>query len=273
MSGLKDRLILIAALAGPTALAQLIGVQRIEAGGFTIVLLPLIFAFLIGLAFNPDVTGFGRSWLKQTPAPKAEHIAYGARAVSVAVLPLIALLSPSIGPQLETLWSAGFALLLQELGNLGTFLLAMPVAVLGFRMGREAIGATFSIAREGGVAFIYSKYGGGTPEASGVLSVYIVGTFIGGVFFSLLPPLVASLGMLDLRALAMACGTGSASMTAACATSLGAAHPEDAEAIAAFAAASNLMTGLTGLFVTVALTIPLAEAYFRVLSRIRGGPA
>jgi hypothetical protein len=33
------------------------------------------------------------------------------------------------------------------------------------------------------------------------------------------------------------------------------------------------MTGLTGLFVTIFITIPLAEAYFKGLSTIRGAKA
>ncbi|MEM1353190.1 MAG: DUF3100 domain-containing protein, partial [Pseudomonadota bacterium] len=55
-----------------------------------------------------------------------------------------------------------------------------------------------------------------------------------------------------------------------CATALTAEVPEQGDLIAALAAGSNLMTGLTGLFITIFITIPLAEAYFKVLTRVRG---
>lgn len=245
-------------------IGQWIGVQRFSLGIANIVLLPLVFAFVAGLLMNPAVVPPLKRWL----GPGAGNRA--ARLVGPAVMPLIVVLTASIGSQLEALIEAGPALLAQELGNLGTMLFAMPVAVLGFKMGREAIGATFSIAREGGLAFVFDKYGSNTPEATGVTAVYICGTFLGTATFAILPPLVASLGIFDIRALAMACGTGSASMTGACATSLSAETAQQADLIAALAAGSNLMTGLTGLFITIFITIPVAETYYRGLSRFRG---
>jgi hypothetical protein len=249
------------------ACALLIGVQRASLGVFTITLLPIVFAFIVGCLLNPAVV---------TPLRRVLGTGAGKRAsalVAPAVMPLIILLTANVGAQFDAVLEAGPALLLQELGNLGTMALAMPLAVLAFGMGREAIGATFSIAREGGIAFIFDKYGPNTPEAIGVTAVYIVGTFLGTAFFAIAPPLIAAVGVFDLRALAMACGTGSASMTAACATALSTVAPQDQELIGALAAASNLMTGLTGLFVTIFITIPLAEAYFKGLSTIRGAKA
>lgn len=239
---------------------ELIGIQRFTIGVVSIVLLPLVFAFLAGLLLNPAVITPLRSAFGEGAGQRA------ARLVGPAVMPLIVVLTAGIGSQLNALIEAGPALLAQELGNLGTMLLAMPLAVLGFKMGREAIGATFSIAREGGLAFIFDKYGPNTPEATGVTAVYICGTFFGTAVFAIMPPIVASLGIFDIRALAMACGTGSASMTGACATSLSAEMPADAELIGALAAGSNLMTGLTGLFIVIFLTVPAAELYFKVLS-------
>lgn len=259
---------LIMLLAGiAIAVGQLIGIQRFSIGIANIVLLPLVFAFLAGLLLNPAVVTPLKRWIGPGAAQRT------ARLVAPAVMPLIVVLTAGIGEQMEALLQAGPALLAQELGNLGTMLLAMPVAVLGFRMGREAIGATFSIAREGGLAFIFDKYGPNTPEATGVTAVYICGTFFGTAVFAILPPLIDSLGVFDLRALAMACGTGSASMTGACATALGAENPDQAELVGALAAGSNLMTGLTGLFIVIFITIPAAELYFKVLTRPRGKAA
>jgi hypothetical protein len=244
-------------------IAEAIGIVRFAIGPAQIALLPLIFAFLVALLFNPNVVAGAERFLR------LEAVRRSAAAVGVSVMPLIALLSISVGSELETLRTAGMALIAQELGNLGTMVLAMPVAVLAFRMGREAIGATFSIGREGALAFIFSRYGAAGPEASGVMAMYVCGTFLGAAFFSIVPPLIAQLGLFDLRALAMACGTGSASMTAACATSLGANHPVDSTRIAALATASNLASGLTGLVLTVFLTMPLIERYFALLTRLR----
>ncbi|MEM9169235.1 MAG: DUF3100 domain-containing protein [Pseudomonadota bacterium] len=252
-----------AALCVSVAAGALIGTQRVSFGGLTITLLPLVFAFAVGLLLNPNVV----APMKRLLPPEAGERA--ASALSVAVMPLIALLSVYIGPQFQNVAALGPALVLQELGNLGTMLIAMPLAVLAFGMGREAIGATFSIGREGGLAFIFGKYGGGSPEATGVMAVYICGTVFGVIFFSFVPSLIAGAGVFDPRALAMACGTGSASMTGACSTTLAAVYPGREEELVALAASSNLMTGLTGLFVTIFVTLPLAERYFRILKRFQ----
>jgi hypothetical protein len=244
------------------AAGQWIGTQRIEWGQITIILLPLVFAFAVALLLNPAIVTPLQPVLGEGAGERA------ARLVAPAVMPVIVVLTVGIGAQFDAVKQAGSALIAQEFGNIATMALSMPVAVLVFRMGREAVGATFSIGREGGLAFIFDKYGPNSPEAIGVMGVYICGTFFGTAVFAIMPPLVALLGLFDMRALAMACGTGSASMTGACATSLAEVDPGQAELIGALAAGSNLTSGLLGLFVYVFLTVPLAEAYYRGLSRI-----
>ena len=59
-------------------------------------------------------------------------------------------------------------------------------------MGREAIGATHSIAREPNIALIADRYGLKTPEGIGVMGVYVMGTVFGAIYFSIVPSLVAS---------------------------------------------------------------------------------
>lgn len=81
-------------------------------------------------------------------------------------MPFIARFGSTIGPAIDQLISAGPALILQELGNLGTMLVALPVAVLVLKMGREAIGATYSIAREPNIAIISDKYASRARKAS-----------------------------------------------------------------------------------------------------------
>ncbi len=86
--------------------------------------------------------------------------------IGVSALLLIAKYGTTIGPAVPLLIKAGPALLAQELGNLGTVLIAFPIAMmLGF--GREAIGAVHSIAREPNIAIISDMYGLDTPEGRG----------------------------------------------------------------------------------------------------------
>ncbi|MEM9014312.1 MAG: DUF3100 domain-containing protein [Pseudomonadota bacterium] len=250
---------LAAALAFCVLVGAKIGIVSVPIGSFKITLLPLVFAFFVGIVINPNVTGFTKRLIRPESSTRAASF------LATAVMPLIALLSAYIGPQFQEVAALGPALVLQEFGNIGTMIVAMPLAVVGFKMGREAIGATFSIGREGGLAFIFGKYGGGGPEATGVMGVYICGTIFGVIFFSFAPSFIAGLELFDPRALAMACGTGSASMTGACSTTVAAIYPAQEEEIVALAATSNLMTGLTGLFITIFITLPLAEWYFKRL--------
>ncbi|MEO0569877.1 MAG: DUF3100 domain-containing protein [Pseudomonadota bacterium] len=251
-------------IAAAVTVGQMIGFQTFELGLIKVTLPPLIFAFFFGLLFNPAII----PPLSRLIGPGAGQ--RSAQLVGPAVMPVIVILTAGIGSSFDKLLGLAPALFAQEFGNMGTMLIAMPVAVLLFRMGRESIGATFSIAREGGIAFIFDKYGANTPEATGIMGVYICGTFFGTIMFAVMPPLVASMGVFDINALAMACGNGSGSMMAACAASLEAslAAPGD-NLIEELAAASNLASGVSNLFVIIFITIPLAEIYFRTLSNIR----
>ena len=149
---------------------------------------------------------------------------------------------------MEQIIAAGPALILQELGNLGTILLAFQVAVLVLRMGRESIGACFSVAREPNIAIIADKYGLKSQEGAGVMGVYVIGTLFGTFIFAILASILATTGAFSVEALAMACGIGSGSMMAACSGALVHAVPEMEEQILALAGASNVLTYATGLY-------------------------
>ena len=70
---------------------------------------------------------------------------------------LISKLAISSGQSISSIFQVGPALILQQIGNLGT-LIALPVALfLGFR--REVIGMTSSICREPNLGIIIDKYG------------------------------------------------------------------------------------------------------------------
>lgn len=244
--------------------AEAIGILKFPLGVGMLLLLPLFYSFILCLLLNPHL-------FSATSKVLPKHVSEAASPVILlAIMPFIALFGSNIGPAIEQLISAGPALILQELGNLGTMVLAVPVAVLVLKMGRETIGATHSIAREPNIAIISDKYGLKGPEGIGVMGVYVVGTMFGTLWFALMAGYLGSLGLFDPRALGMACGAGSGSMMAACSAALAAVLPDQADDILAFAGASNLLTYATGLYVSLFIALPLTEKLYRVL---RGQPA
>lgn len=244
-------------------LAEVIGIIQIDIGIGMLVLLPLLYAFFFSLLFNLNiVSGLGSVVGKQGAA-------IAPRWILICMMPFMAKFAIGIGPQIGDIIAAGPALILQELGNVATLLIAMPVAVLLFNMGRETIGATHSIAREPNIALVADRYGLKSSEGIGVMGVYVMGTVFGGVYFSLVAGLFASWEVFDIRSLAMACGVGSGSMMGACSTALAETVPDAASEISAFAATSNLLTYGTGLFVSAFIALPLAERLFTVLAKMR----
>lgn len=256
---LRDRRIWV--LIGATLLiaagAQLIGPIVIPLGIAAITLLPMIWGILAGTI----VSG-------QRIKPFPIDLQQAATVVmGVAVLFLVARMSFTIGPNIPLLLQAGPALLLQEVGHLfGTIALALPLAVL-LRMGPATVGATFSIDREGSFAMVSERYGSDSPQYRGVLSMYVFGTIFGAVIVSLIASLAASFGIFDPLALAMGAGVGSGSMMAAAASVIVSAHPEMQDQVLALAATSNLITGLLGLYIGVWISLPLADRFYKLLTR------
>lgn len=244
-------------------LAELIGIIKIPIGIGTLVLLPLLYAFIFTILLNPNVIPSMKAVISRDRAKFASY------AVLLSIMPFIAKFGVGVGPKVEEIIAAGPALLLQELGNVATALIALPVAVLVFGMGREAIGATHSIAREPNIALIADKYGLQSPEGIGVMGVYVMGTLFGAIYFSLMAGIIASMDIMDIRALAMACGIGSGSMMGACSAALAETVPAQAETITAFAATSNLLTYATGLFVSLFVALPFTEFLYKVTSKFK----
>lgn len=238
-------------------ISEAIYTRRISLGGVgVILLLPLLYAFVLAAIINPNVT-------RRFAGLVDDHVVRCASPyIVIAILPFIAKFGTLVGPSIETIIEAGPALVLQEIGNLGTIALGFPIAmVLGMR--REAIGATFSIAREPNLAIIAERYGLNGPEGTGVMGVYITGTLFGTVVFSVIASLLASLGTFHPYALAMACGVGSGSMMAACSGTLAALFPTMEDEIVAFAGTSNLLTNVDGLYMGLFVALPLVEALYR----------
>lgn len=246
-----------------TLLAEWIGIITIPIGIGTLVLLPLLYAFIFSLLLNANVIPPMKAVISQERAKFASY------AILLSIMPFIAKFGVGVGPNIKEIIAAGPALLLQEVGNVATVLIALPVAVLVFGMGREAIGATHSVAREPNVALIADKYGLQSPEGIGVMGVYVMGTLFGAIYFSLMAGVIASMNIMDVRALAMACGVGSGSMMGACSAALAETVPDQTETITAFAATSNLLTYATGLFVSLFIALPITESLYKIVSRFK----
>lgn len=249
-----------------SALSEWMGPLSLELGVGKVVLLPMIWALLIGLTLglmNGRLPGPLRVSLRN------QHLA--AAILSSALFLFIAKLGLLVGGSLPRLAEAGWALALQEFGNLiGCILLGMPVALL-LGIKREAIGATFSIGREPGLAIIGERFGMDSPEGRGVLAEYITGTLVGAIFISIFAGFVTSLNIFHPLALAMGAGVGSGSMTAAAVGAIAAQQtPEMADSVATFAAASNLIATTVGTYLTLFISLPLAVHAYRIMEPILG---
>jgi len=247
-------------------ISEFIGTQRFELGFGTIVLLPMLFAVVIGLLVTPDLLGSKIKVLRNVIS--MDEVELAGPFVMLALLPLGVKYGTLVGPNIVQVVQAGPAFLLQELGNLGTIFIALPIALL-LGMKREAVGATVSICREPTLGVMGERYGISSPEGTGTLGTYLMGTVFGTIFFGLLGSLSVATGLHPL-ALAMAGGMGSGSMMTAASGSLAAAVPEMSDQILAYAATSNMLTGVTGLYSVVFLGIPLVNFMYKILYPILG---
>ncbi|PSP82324.1 DUF3100 domain-containing protein [Halobacteriales archaeon QS_1_68_17] len=250
--------------------AEFIGTKTYPVGPGQVVILPMLYAVVIGILLGYRVLGAYIDQLRQAIPKEVSQIS--APLIVVTLMPLGVKYGTLVAPNFYDIVGAGPAFVLQELGNLGTIFLALPIALL-LGLKRESIGAAVSIAREPTLGIITDLYGPDSPEGIGVLGTYLTGTFLGTLFFGLLGGLAPITG-LHPRALAMACGIGSGSMMTACSASLAevvTAVPEDE--VLAFAATSNLLTGLTGVYVVLFVAVPLINKLYEIMEPVFGGGA
>jgi hypothetical protein len=247
-------------------LAELIGFVRwTPIDKLTILLVPFVHTIWLAVLFAPQAAG---RWVK---VYNLSDSAWAAGIILTATYPLMVRYGTLVGPNVPQLLKAGFALILQEAGNnWGAIVMAMPIGILmGLR--REVIGACYSVAREPNLSLIADIYGLDTPEGRGVIGTYITGTVLGTAFFSIIGSVFAltAPAIFHPLALAMAMGIGSASMMTAGAATLGEALPQWKDQILAFAAASNLITGITGLYASWLIGLPFAEWIYRLMGKKR----
>ena len=235
-------------------IADSIGQIQVPLGPGTLILFPIFYSLIMGVLSGPEVLKiFDKKEVKAA-----------SKLVIVAICPFIAKLGINAGASIEVILSAGPALILQEIGNLGTIFLAMPFALL-LGLKREAIGATHSINRESNLALITDMFGPDSPETRGSLSIYVVGGMVGTIFFSFLTTIVASLNLFHPYALGMASGVGAGILMASVTASLALIYPEMAAELSALASTSETISGITGIYVAIFVGIPLTKKLYQLL--------
>lgn len=241
-------------------ISELIGIHAFKMGPGKIVLLPMLYALILGVFTGPR-------FLKVV---KQKDMVEAGSLIGITLMLLMARYGTLVGPNLPAIIKSGPALILQELGNLGTIFLGIPLAVfLGLK--RESIGAAHSVAREPNVALIGDVYGLDGPEGQGVMGVYICGTVFGTIFYGILASFAAAYLPFHPEALAMASGVGSASMMTASVGALSAMFPDISEKLVALGAASNMLSGLDGLYISLWLALPMSNWLYKKVYRLKYG--
>lgn len=236
-------------------LADLIGSINIPIGQTTIVLSPLIWSMLIVFSI------YMIKPLKLMSQESADHSNY---MMGITLAFLIAKLGVTSGASLEEIKAAGLALVLQNIGNIGTIFLALPVALL-LGIGRESVGMSHAMSREANVGLIQDLYGGESEEFRGVMAVYIIGTIFGPIIMSLLASFGTSLNIVSPFAASMGVGGGSAAMMTAGLGSLIEAYPELETQMVAYAGLSNLISSVIALPLGMFVGVPLTEFLYSKL--------
>jgi hypothetical protein len=232
-------------------IAELIGMKKIQVGSALIIIYPMLFAIVISVLLGRDIFGF----FKEKESKKASSL------VLVAITPFMAKIGVLAGSNLPKLVDVGPALAFQELGHVGTILLALPVAImLGIK--KEAIGATSSTCRDKDYGLICHLYGADSPEARGALSIYIIGFLIGTIYIGFLVSIVAATGIFHPLALAMASGIGSGVMMAAAASTLATIYPEYGDQIIMLAGASDMLAAIVGIYFTLFISLPITKKMY-----------
>ena len=247
------------ALCGVMVLAaEFIGQHDVYLGPIAFTLFPMLYTIIMGILL---------ALFKVIPKSMMET---ASPYITISVLMLGARSAATIGPNLGLIFTSGAALILQEFGNLGTVLFSIPIGVLIFGMGRSVVGAGFSISREGSIIVIGDMYGLDSDEGLGVMGGYITGTIFGTIICGICSSVLANTGWFHPYSLAMACGTGSASMMSANVAPLLDMWPDLADEVYALAYSSNVLSGMDGLYMSLLLAIPMSNGLYNLCWKIRG---
>lgn len=248
------------------AIAETIGIVQFQIGPGKVLLQPMVWALLIAAAW-----GIASPYLPKPVRVGLGLQVYAGQLLNAGLLLFIIKMGFTVGGALPEVQKAGWALIFQEFGHtFGTLALGLPLALL-LGVKREAVGATFSIGREGNLVIIGEKYGMNSPEGRGVLAEYITGTVLGALFIALLAGFVASLHIFHPKSLAMGAGVGSGSMMAAAVGAInGQSPPEMAKELIAIASAANLMTAVLGFYFALFFSLPACSWLYDKLEPVLG---
>ena len=235
-------------------IADNIGQIKIPVGKGMFILFPIFYAIILGVLSGPQVLKIVEN----------KHVKAAYKLVVVGICPFIAKLGITAGANIDVILDAGPALLLHGFGNLLGPLLALPIAIL-LGMKRESVGACHSINREYHMALVNNIYGPDSAEARGSLSIYIVGGMVGTIYFGLMASVIGMTGLFHPQALGMASGVGAGIMMASASASLCAIYPEWADTISTLASVGETMAGITGIYITMFLAIPMTDKLYKIL--------
>lgn len=235
------------------AICEMVGARKIG----VVLVFPMLYAMIVG-----GIISFPKFKILDN-----KNMKHATAIMGVALIVLVAKLGMSVGPSLEKIFAAKGAFLFQEVGHfIGTIVLGLPLAIM-LGMGREAVGATYSVAREPNIAIIEAKYGLDSPEGRGVMAMYICGTLFGAIWMGVMASVIAKMDILHPLALAMGAGVGSGSMMSAAVAPLVAIFPDFSGEIRAYAATANLLSGVLGIYIYIFFSLPFASWLYNFLTR------
>ena len=134
MKNIKLHIIVLALII----ISEMIGVHSFKLGVGMVVLLPMLYALIIGIFLAP----------KFLKVVNEKDMFDASSLMGITLMLLMARYGTLVGPTLPKILAASPALILQEFGNVGTVIIGVPIAVyLGLK--RETIGAAHSIAQIG----------------------------------------------------------------------------------------------------------------------------
>lgn len=241
-------------------ISTLIGVKEIKlTNNMVILIIPFIYSLILGLLvyLAKPIKFIGK-----------EQVKFSENFMVLLLGVLIAKLAVSCGQSIFTVFNFGPALILQQIGDLGTLIVIPLALILGFK--RESIGMGTSICREPSLSIIGDIFGVKSDEFNGVLIILIIGSILGAIFINILTSVCISFLPIHPYAYAMASGVGSVSMSTASLTSLTGMFPSMATDLEALTACSNILSTVFGIYLTIFVSIPLAEVVYKYLNPILG---
>ena len=220
--------------------------------GFNLVLLPIMYSLFLAVLFYIYKPA---KWINKSQSKTCAEI------LLILISPLIVKLAIASGENIDILFNVGPALLLKELGTVGTVIIGLPISLLlGFK--REAIGMTSSICREPQLAVLIDKYGFDSDEVKGFFVVYLIGIVLGTIFISILTNILCYLVPLHPYSYALASGIGSTSMNVAAVSSLIALYPALSDKLLALSGLSNMISVVFSIYVYIFISLPLTEKLY-----------